>query len=121
MTRYYIEAFDADDMQILGNLDGQAALGERRAPRRCHAWSRLGTYKRPLHRRARRWQLVTDSGRVIARKSNPFFISQKELTDSPAQGPEGNGHDLPSCRLCGFPGTDEHTECPNCNPKELTE
>lgn len=30
------------------------------------------------------------------------------------QGPEGNGHDLPTCRLCGYPGTDEHEECPNC-------
>lgn len=32
-----------------------------------------------------------------------------------AQGPEGNGHDLPTCRACGHPGTDDHEECENCN------
>lgn len=72
MTRYYIEAFDKDDAQILGNLDGQAAL-RARAPQRCHAWMHLGTYKRPLFRKVRRWQLVTETGHVCARKRNPFF------------------------------------------------
>jgi hypothetical protein len=31
-----------------------------------------------------------------------------------AQGPEGNGYDLPSCRACGYPGSDDHEDCPNC-------
>lgn len=31
-----------------------------------------------------------------------------------AQGPEGNGHDLPTCRACGHPGSDDHEDCPNC-------
>jgi rubrerythrin len=31
-----------------------------------------------------------------------------------AQGPEGNGYDLPTCRACGYPGTDDHEDCPNC-------
>lgn len=30
------------------------------------------------------------------------------------QGPEGHGHDLPTCRACGWPGTDNHENCPNC-------
>lgn len=72
--RYYIESFDADGQQILGNLDGQAALGEPRQPQRCHAWAHLGTYKRPLFRRVSAWRLVTDSGHVVARKFNPFFV-----------------------------------------------
>lgn len=31
-----------------------------------------------------------------------------------AQGPEGNGHDLPTCRACGHHGSDDHEDCPNC-------
>lgn len=43
-------------------------------------------------------------------------INQSGATPPPAQGPEGNGHDLPSCRACGFPGSDDHEDCPNCGP-----
>lgn len=74
MTRYYIEAFDGDLLPILGNLDGQAALGERREPQRCHAWKHLGTEKRPLYRKVRKWHLVTESGHIIQRKTNPYFV-----------------------------------------------
>ena len=39
------------------------------------------------------------------------------ITPPPApQGPEGNGHDLPTCRACGAAGTDDHENCANCNP-----
>ncbi len=38
------------------------------------------------------------------------------VADDPdeAQGPEGNGYDLPSCRACGHPGSDDHEDCQNC-------
>lgn len=36
-----------------------------------------------------------------------------------AQGPEGAGHDLPSCRACGFPGADDHESCPNCTTESI--
>lgn len=31
-----------------------------------------------------------------------------------AQGPEGAGYELPTCRACGFPGFDDHESCSNC-------
>lgn len=77
MTRYYIEAFDAEGAQVLGNLDGQAALGSPKQPLRCHAWKYLGTEKRPLYRKIRQWRLVTDTGRICAYKTNPYFVEVK--------------------------------------------
>ncbi len=62
--RYYIEAFYADGSQILGNLDGQAALGEVRYPTRCNAWQVL-----PIKSlKAKVWKLVDAKGNVLATK-----------------------------------------------------
>jgi len=41
------------------------------------------------------------------------FAARLALIIEP-QGPEGNGHDLPTCRACGHPGSDDHEDCPNC-------
>jgi hypothetical protein len=64
--RYYIEAFDADGRQVLGNLDGQAALGRCKQPQKCKAWTDLPNIR--CSSRIRSWRLVDDNGRVIARK-----------------------------------------------------
>jgi hypothetical protein len=71
--RYYIEAFDQDGQQVLGNLDGQAALGELSNPTRSKKWrnlQRLAQSPEQLAkccRRARLWHLVNANGTVLGR------------------------------------------------------
>lgn len=65
--RYYIEAFDAEGVQILGNLDGQRALGQMSVPTRSKAWRSVVTGALPASPRVARWDLVNDRGDVVAR------------------------------------------------------
>lgn len=64
--RYYIEAYDADGHQVLGNLDGQAALGECRQPQRKGAWQRVLKGQVRASSRIRSWKLVDAAGTPIA-------------------------------------------------------
>lgn len=45
------------------------------------------------------------------------FVRNFQLVPCSSEGPEGRGYDLPTCRACGFPGTDAHEDCPNCNAR----
>lgn len=65
--RYYIEAFDIDGLQILGNLDGQAALGEMLAPRRAKAWTRLRGGRNAWGSRVHEFRLVDAHNKVLER------------------------------------------------------
>jgi hypothetical protein len=68
--RYYIEAYDHYGQQVLGNLDGQCALGNVRRPERCTAWKNLPLVhgnKRPSPRVAK-WILVNEKGETISTK-----------------------------------------------------
>ena len=72
--RYYIEAFDDFGRPVLGNLDGQKALGELVEPTRSAMWKLLKHYSqtnpdklRRMFRRARLWHLVNHGGTVIGR------------------------------------------------------
>jgi hypothetical protein len=64
--RYYIEALDANGFSILGNLDGQAALGEVKNPKRTAAWKRLPDL--PVGKQVAWWRIVDAKGREISRK-----------------------------------------------------
>lgn len=68
---YYITAFDADDRQILGNLDGQSCLRFRR-PERTADWRNLGTSIR-VSSRVKYWRLETAEGKTLLTKFNPSF------------------------------------------------
>ena len=67
--RYYIEAYDGDDRQILGNLDGQASLGPCVLPTVTSAWKSL-IGKRPAWSRVFQWKLVDENDNVIAVRKN---------------------------------------------------
>ena len=66
--RYYIEAFDAAGRQVLGNLDGQAALGYLRRPTRARAWRTIASGRRLAHwlPEVCAWRLVDCAGRIVA-------------------------------------------------------
>lgn len=68
ITRYYIEAFDAEGREVLGSLDGQAALGTVRQPRRCAAWRRIFSGRRMAYwlPTVVRWRLVDHYGKILA-------------------------------------------------------
>lgn len=68
--RYYIEAYDHDGRQILGNLDGQAALGDVLAPERCAAWLRIKRCEVRVSARVAYWRLVDENDRERARIDN---------------------------------------------------
>ena len=63
--RYYIEAFDIDDRQILGNLDGQAALGDVRRPEQCKRWQQLVRGEVQASPRVATWRLVDEHGFIV--------------------------------------------------------
>ena len=68
---YYIEAYDADHKEILGNLDGQAVL-------RVKDFKRASLYKRVergLIRapRVQYWKVVDAQGNLRAKLFNPHF------------------------------------------------
>jgi hypothetical protein len=58
---FYIEAFDAQDRPVLGNLDGQAVLRVRNYKRTKH-YKNLRTLR--THR-VTYYKIVTESGRVM--------------------------------------------------------
>ena len=70
--RYYIEAFGSDDQPILGNLDGQAGLGDVHMPWRTTAWRRLGEGPpiRPTWSRVKEWHLVDEKGNILRHHKN---------------------------------------------------
>lgn len=63
--RYYIEAY-ADYGQVLGNLDGQAALGDVRQPTRCKAWQDIVSGKVRCLPTIKLWYLVNEYGNIEA-------------------------------------------------------
>lgn len=71
--RYYIEAFDKNNRHILGNLDGQAALGAKRFPWRTKAWKLLHQTPpgRPIWPRVVEWRLVDETGKALRFYKNP--------------------------------------------------
>lgn len=62
--RYYIEAFGHDNRQLLGNLDGQHALGDCLRPAQTTAWKHLFSPSRPAYSRVKLWKLVNERGSV---------------------------------------------------------
>ncbi len=69
--KVYVEAYDQEGGQILGNLDGQAVVkmyslgGLRRK-----AWFRALSHLATLNNRVHSYQVVTESGRELARVLN---------------------------------------------------
>lgn len=72
---YYIEAFDETHRQILGNLDGQAAL-------RVRDYTRTAAFRqlrdpdssRPRWGNVAYWRVVTASGRILIHIHNRSFV-----------------------------------------------
>ena len=71
---YYIEAYDANGKMILGNLDGQDALGPRMKPTLCAAWKYLKSEHRPNWYRVAYWRLVDEKDNEIA-----TYLNQKNF------------------------------------------
>ncbi len=108
----YAAAGNVPPVRLLRDLPHMAGPGSYGATVR-DEWAKLvlaGQRRAAEHLRRVAGQLDSDwSQRVKA---------PTEGTAGPvAQGPEGNGHDLPSCRACGWPGSDDHENCPNCAPE----
>ncbi len=59
--KYYVEAYDANNYQILGNLDGQAVLRVRNYKRTKH-YKSLRTLR--THR-VTYYKIVTESGHIV--------------------------------------------------------
>lgn len=79
--RYYIEAYGRDGHEILGNLDGQAALGPRQRPTATAAWKRLFDRNRPTWTRVSHWKLVDEKGRVLQTLYNDSLVCFIEDTE----------------------------------------
>jgi hypothetical protein len=69
--RYYIFAYNREGQRMLGNLDGQFALGEVRSPERCYAWRKL--LEKQVSRKVYFWTLENEYGNFLATKFNPRF------------------------------------------------
>lgn len=65
--RYYIQAYRQDGTQVLGNLDGQRALGELKKPLWSHKWRRVVKGPIPAMGYVTNWALVDENDRVIDR------------------------------------------------------
>jgi len=61
--RYYVEAYDKNDRQILGNLDGQAALNVKNY-RRTKRYRHL-PYLQTLNGRVKYYRIVDEQGREL--------------------------------------------------------
>jgi hypothetical protein len=75
--RLYIEAYDGDGNPILGNLDGQAALGHVVRPNQTAAVQHLLSRYRPKYVRVYEWRVVSEDGRrlrSIRNKHHPRAI-----------------------------------------------
>ena len=59
--KYYVEAYDSNDRQVLGNLDGQTVLRVRNYKRTKH-YKNLRTLR--THR-VTYYKIVTESGRIV--------------------------------------------------------
>lgn len=73
MPRFYIEAFDTDGDQILGNLDGQAACeGKGASPRRLSRVKHLylPAPARPQYPRVKFWRVVSEHGTIYLTINN---------------------------------------------------
>ena len=64
--KYYVEAYDSNDRQVLGNLDGQTVLRVRNYKRTKH-YNNLRTLR--THR-VTYYKIVTESGRVVETLTN---------------------------------------------------
>lgn len=75
VMRYYITAHRKDGSPILGNLDGQASLGERKQPRLTAAWRHLTHphYTRPNYASVWEWRLVDERDNVILTHRNTRY------------------------------------------------
>jgi hypothetical protein len=69
--RYYIEAYRAEGDQILGNLDGQAALTCRDVKKTAHFRSLINPFSRPRFVRVAFWKVIDQHGKEVCRVKNP--------------------------------------------------
>ena len=63
--RFYIEAYDINNSQILGNLDGQAAFSAVNPTKTKH-WKKLYVRDRIKYNRVHRWHLVNAKNELLA-------------------------------------------------------
>jgi len=71
--KYYIEAFDKNDTQILGNLDGQGIIHANDFRRTKH-YKALST-RMTLNNRVKYYNIVDRNDRIIERVNNATFIN----------------------------------------------
>lgn len=62
--RHYVEAYDADNMQILGNLDGQTVL-HARDYRRTARYKAMVNNTLMVSNRVAYWRIVDENGNTI--------------------------------------------------------
>lgn len=69
--KFYVEAYDENDQQILGNLDGQTVLRAKNYQRTAHYKALVNDTIR-VSNRVTHWRIVTESGKtleVVSRKT----------------------------------------------------
>jgi len=70
--KYYVEAFDHNCKEILGNLDGQGVINAKQY-RRTNFYKSLHTRK-TLNNRVYKYHIVTESDRTVEIVYNENFI-----------------------------------------------
>lgn len=73
MTKFYIEAFDAENNQILGNCDGQAVLDCIQPQRTKYIKSLSSGMSRPLYGRVKYWRIVSSNGQCFDCIQNIYY------------------------------------------------
>ena len=71
--KHYVEAYNGEGRQVLGNLDGQGVISARNIKRTDHYKMLISGTNRPKWSRIKFWKIVDDSDREVARIANVFF------------------------------------------------
>lgn len=73
MTKFYIEAFDAENKPILGNCNGQSVLDCVKPFRTKYVKSLVSGENRPLYGRVKFWRIVSCAGLNIGTIQNHYY------------------------------------------------
>lgn len=71
--RYYVKAYNGQDRQILGNLDGQGVICARYIQRTAHYKMLISGTNRPRWAQIKFWKIVDERDNEVNRIDNPCF------------------------------------------------
>src|SRR5690606_20481075 len=84
MTKYYVEAYDHEGKQILGNLDGQGVIKAKNYRRTQH-YKKLYQGKVGSSSRVHCWKIVDENGNVLEVIYKPTKIKQVLPMEAPVK------------------------------------